>query len=69
MTEREQLIAGLRKAVDALYGCRYSEQPLARELDDLLKDITGKSQADLAYDWMAERAREAAERKTLSRRI
>lgn len=46
-----KLIEGLREAVDALYRCRYSEQPLAQRLDALLKQITGKSQADLMIEW------------------
>ncbi len=49
MSDEEQirLVAGLREAVAALYNCRYSEQPLAQKLDDLLKQITGKSNWDV----------------------
>jgi hypothetical protein len=49
--EEQMLTACLREAVSALYGCRYSEQPLAKKLDGVLKQITGKSQADLALEW------------------
>lgn len=54
MSDVEQkLIEGLREAVETLYRCRYSEQPLAVKLDALLKQITGKSQADLMMEWVA----------------
>lgn len=49
--DSQLLVASLREAVSALYGCRYSEQPLAKKLDDVLKQITGKSQADLTLEW------------------
>lgn len=61
MTETEQrLVEGLREAVDALYNCRYSEQPLAKKLDGLLKELTGKSRDDLAWDWIAAKTGGAA---------
>jgi hypothetical protein len=61
MSDIEQkLVDGLREAVSALYNCRYSEQPLAQKLDGLLKEITGKSQADLAYEWGANQASQRA---------
>lgn len=41
--ERQELVDGLRRAVQCLYGCRYSEVPLAQELDVLLKRETGKT--------------------------
>lgn len=37
------LAEGLFEAVGALYGCRYSEQPLAKKLDALLKAHTGQT--------------------------
>lgn len=49
-TERERLIEGLREAVGTLYRCRYSEVPLANKLDQLLKEITGKSNGDIILE-------------------
>ncbi len=42
-----RLVEALREAVGALYKCRYSELPLAKKLDQLLVDVTGKSNADV----------------------
>jgi hypothetical protein len=52
MSEADQmrLIEGLRDAVAALYNCRYSEQPLAKRLDGLLGEITGKTNFDIVLD-------------------
>lgn len=47
-----RLVAGLREAVDTLYRCRYSEQPLAKKLDGLLAEITGKTNWDVLRDEM-----------------
>jgi len=47
MDEREVLIECLRRAVGKLYHCRYSEQPLARELEAKLLEITGQTQ----HEW------------------
>lgn len=41
--ERNELVDGLRRAVGKLYNCRYSEIPIAEELDDLLKRETGQT--------------------------
>jgi len=57
--ERDELVDGLRRAVNTLYNCRYSEMPLARELDDLLKRETGQTYAE----WMMSKYLETAMRK------
>lgn len=46
--ERHELVDGLRRAIHKLYNCRYSETPLAGELDALLKRETGKT----CVEWM-----------------
>lgn len=43
VVERTELVDGLRRAVGKLYNCRYSEMPLAQELDALLKRETGQT--------------------------
>lgn len=43
MEMRKALEGGLREAVGALYNCRYSEQPLAKRLDALLKEASGET--------------------------
>ena len=53
ISTEQRLIEGLREAVATLYACRYSEHLLAEKLDRLLKEITGKSQADLTMEWAA----------------
>lgn len=50
--DQERLIEGLREAVSALYSCRYSEQPLAKKLDALLAEITGKTNWDVLREEM-----------------
>lgn len=57
--ERQELVDGLRRAVQRLYGCRHSELPLARELDTLLKRETGQTYAE----WITAKYMETAERK------
>lgn len=55
--ERHELVDGLRRAVQSLYNCRYSEVPLARELDGLLKRETGQTYGE----WIVAKYMEMAE--------
>lgn len=42
VSAREKMLTdALREAVGALYNARYSEQPLAKRLDEVLKSATG----------------------------
>lgn len=58
-TEVEALTEALREAVGRLYSCRYSELPLAKKLDEVLKLTTGQSyhEAQVAALAAAKRAR------------
>lgn len=58
--ERQELVDGLRRAVHTLYNCRYSEMPLAGELDALLKRETGQTYGE----WITAKYMESAERKS-----